>query len=197
MRLNLRALFRSTEDGKPSEEVSINPHDSRAVNIPINPEDIRGATREDLEKLRFIFGQAEDDYIMGHSVPPITVPAMLPEGWQKEDADRLWTYLFDEHGRKRASIFRKQTPWDRKSHIEVTPRFQLGKDFSLLTQEGIMAWQVIFDGRVIHTTAVYTFFDGNWRSEAKAEKAARREAKEWMRDRYPQWQSPLAYWELP
>ncbi len=53
----------------------------------------------------------------------------LPEGWVKKATDHaMWSNLLDSKGRKRASIFYKGSPYDRKSHIDINPRYRISVD---------------------------------------------------------------------
>lgn len=45
---------------------------------------------------------------------------ILPDGWYKEGTDHsMWSSLFDENHKLRASIFYKAAFYDRKAHIQI------------------------------------------------------------------------------
>lgn len=74
------------------------------------PKRIMDITREQLEALGFQFGEDLDD---------LFVTARLPKGWKKEAAPdhSMWSYLIDENGKRRASIFYKAAFYDRSAFM--------------------------------------------------------------------------------
>jgi hypothetical protein len=65
----------------------------------------------DFETLGFTFGEPD-------SGDPMFCPATLPPGWQREGSDH--SYLLDEHGRKRVSIFYKAAFYDRSAFMSLS-----------------------------------------------------------------------------
>lgn len=66
-----------------------------------------------LEALGFVFGPVD-------SGDPMFRPAQLPAGWRKEGSDHdMWSYVLDEKGRKRVSIFYKAAFYDRRAHASL------------------------------------------------------------------------------
>ncbi|MEU6614458.1 hypothetical protein [Streptomyces parvus] len=76
------------------------------------PTDIQG-DRQAFEALGFTFGDPDPS-------DPLFAPATLPDGWTRQAADHdMWSYLLDEHGRRRASIFYKAAFYDRSAFIRL------------------------------------------------------------------------------
>lgn len=70
--------------------------------------------REDFEALGFTFGDPDPH-------DPMFAPATLPDGWKREGSDHaMWSYIVDQHGRRRASIFYKANFYDRSAHMSLT-----------------------------------------------------------------------------
>jgi hypothetical protein len=77
------------------------------------PIEIRGASDADFEKLGFTFGAKRDDLFR---------EATLPAGWSKQGSDHnMWSYVVDQHGRRRVAVFYKAAFYDRKAdmHLET------------------------------------------------------------------------------
>jgi hypothetical protein len=76
--------------------------------------------RAPLEALGFVFG-AECGGRSTDSGKSMYIECKLPEGWRKgsdpDDPYGRGSYLFDEQGRKRASMFTKETSYDRYASI--------------------------------------------------------------------------------
>lgn len=65
--------------------------------------------------LGFTFGEPDAD-------DPLFRPATLPEGWTRRASDHdMWSYLVDETGTDRVSIFYKAAFYDRRAHMGLTP----------------------------------------------------------------------------
>lgn len=70
--------------------------------------------REDYEAVGFRFGDPDPS-------DPMFMPATLPDGWKREGSSHaMWSYLVDEHGRRRASIFYKAAFYDRDAFMSLT-----------------------------------------------------------------------------
>lgn len=64
-------------------------------------------------ELGFAFGPADPR-------DPMFRPASLPHGWRKQGSDHsMWSYVVDEHGRKRVSIFYKAAFYDREAFMRL------------------------------------------------------------------------------
>jgi hypothetical protein len=72
-----------------------------------------GGAREEFEAVGFTFGDPDPR-------DPMFVPATLPEGWKREGSDHaMWSYITDQHGRRRVSIFYKAAFYDRSAHMSL------------------------------------------------------------------------------
>jgi hypothetical protein len=117
----------------------------------------------------------------------------LPAGWKKERTDHsMWSRLVDERGRERAAIFYKAAFYDRSAHISVTRRFSMGKDYD---SKDAVVMRVKDCDRVVFETAPRAHAAKDWAVIEELEKAAQAECDAWLGERYPDWQSPAAYWE--
>ncbi|MGV9427134.1 hypothetical protein ACWDO7_22960 [Streptomyces sp. NPDC003656] len=69
--------------------------------------------REDFEAVGFTFGIPDPR-------DPLFQPATLPDGWTKVPTDHdMWTYIVDQVGRRRASVFYKAVFNDRRAHMAL------------------------------------------------------------------------------
>lgn len=77
------------------------------------PTQIMGGGEDDLTALGFQLGDQVDG-------DPLFRRATLPEGWKREAADHsMWSYIVDEQGRRRCSLFYKAAPYDRRASISI------------------------------------------------------------------------------
>lgn len=76
------------------------------------PTDTHGTDAE-FEALGFVFGESDPG-------DPMFRPTTLPEGWSKRGSDHdMWSYVVDEHGRNRVSVFYKAAFYDRHAHMSL------------------------------------------------------------------------------
>jgi hypothetical protein len=67
--------------------------------------------REEFEAVGFVLGEPDPR-------DPMFAPATLPNGWKREGSDHaMWSYIVDELGRRRVSIFYKAAFYDRSAHM--------------------------------------------------------------------------------
>lgn len=72
----------------------------------------KGPTDE-MTALGFTFGEPDKN-------DPLFRPATLPEGWRKEGSDHaMWSYVVDELGRRRVSVFYKAAFYDREAFMSL------------------------------------------------------------------------------
>lgn len=118
----------------------------------------------------------------------------LPAGWKKQaTAHSMWSKLCDEQGRERASIFYKAAFYDRGAHMHLTTRFRVTSDYDLHRSEN-KAVALVKDGEtVVHRTDPRECSKQYWDDMRAAESAARA----WLAERFPDFESPYAYWEVP
>jgi hypothetical protein len=83
------------------------------VNSDRLPSEAKGG-RAEWEALGFAFGEPDPD-------DPLFMPATLPEGWKREPSDHdMWSYVTDQHGRRRAEVFYKAAFYDRKAFMRLS-----------------------------------------------------------------------------
>jgi hypothetical protein len=84
------------------------------VNSTLLPTRLNGDSVEDFEALGFTFGPVKER-------DPMFREASLPEGWTREGSDHaMWSYLLDERGIRRVSIFYKAAFYDRDAFMSIT-----------------------------------------------------------------------------
>lgn len=173
-----------------------------------------GKNREMFEKLGFVFGNPTDG---------IFVQAKFPAGWRKQATSHsMWSNLLDDKGRKRGMIFYKAAFYDRSAHISLNVRFTRNRIMLDAKREEIFdrstgeyangkhGAQNVFDHFVVTDNATNEIaFDGeivsrpDWSNRPEAEKiqaqadAAGEKCEQWLKQNYPDWKSPLAYWDEP
>jgi hypothetical protein len=138
----------------------------------------------------------------------------LPPGWKVEPTDHsMWSALKDGHGRKRAGVFYKAAFYDRKAHIHVEARFNVQVDYPEDYKAGGPYVAKVTDGgeKVIwtspefHNDEIYQdeekrkkfMADNGYDAleEIKGERRARKAAREWLNEHYPDWEHLSCYWE--
>lgn len=83
------------------------------VESTVLPSNLKGSEQKQYEELGFIFGDVVAD-------DPIFREATLPEGWKKVAANHtMWSYILDERGFKRVSIFYKAAFYERIADMSL------------------------------------------------------------------------------
>lgn len=81
--------------------------------VRLNGRQLPGEAQAAYEALGFTFGDPDPD-------DPLFRPATLPEGWKREGSDHaMWSYLVDQHGRRRVAIFFKAAWYDRDAFMSL------------------------------------------------------------------------------
>lgn len=81
-----------------------------------------GCTDQDLTALGITLGDLGDG-------DPLFRPATLPAGWRRQSSDHsMWSYVVDEHGRRRLSIFYKAAFYDRRATVSVHTVYAYASD---------------------------------------------------------------------
>lgn len=77
------------------------------------PSDLSDDGRQRLETAGAVFGEpVQGDGLFVH--------VTLPPGWKREGSEHaMWSYILDEHGRRRVSVFYKAAFYDRSAHASV------------------------------------------------------------------------------
>jgi hypothetical protein len=135
----------------------------------------------------------------------------LPEGWKLKPSDHsMWNYLFDEHGRKRASMFYKAACYDRSTHIDLNSRFTIHRYYGE-DDENFSMCQVFDNDKVVYESGRYAYpstYD-NREDLNKLDDSARRriilhheetqkqaweECENWLEENWPLWRDEKEYW---
>lgn len=117
----------------------------------------------------------------------------LPQGWRRQGSGHdMWSYLLDEKGRKRASIFYKAAFYDRDAFYSVTRRYSTSVDYDRREAEGVTVGLVLDGDTVIHTTDPV---EGEGLPGYELSNRAQAAAAAWLNEHYPDWESASAYWD--
>jgi len=77
------------------------------------PAELIGGTEEDLRALGIEPGEPDP-------ADPLFRTATLPQGWSRQTSDHtMWSYIVDQHGRRRAAVFYKAAFYDRRAHLRI------------------------------------------------------------------------------
>jgi hypothetical protein len=77
------------------------------------PTDLNGCNQAEFEALGFVLGDVTPGDRLFRT-------ATLPAGWKREASEHaMWSYIVDEHGRRRVSIFYKAAYYDRSAHMSL------------------------------------------------------------------------------
>lgn len=136
----------------------------------------------------------------------IFVECEFPKGWRKKVTDHaMWSKLVDDKGRERAAIFYKAAFYDRSAHISLSPRFaytsQPLEGWNAKTKSGKFIGVVtdcetiVFQTEPTTPEPIYSETERRAWMEWNATKDEKsNEAKEWLTQKYPNWQDVSAYW---
>ncbi|BCX13985.1 MAG: hypothetical protein KatS3mg085_517 [Candidatus Dojkabacteria bacterium] len=153
------------------------------------PTKMLGNAKEVLEAAGVQFlGIVEDD--------PMFRYVVLPKGWQIVATDHpMWSNLVDNKGRTRAIIFFKATPYDRRAHVSVNRRFDVGIDYKKLDEGVAEAIVTDCDKEIFRSVGVEFDPEGDYDLRCAAQDEAITVARQWLIMRYPDWENPAAYWD--
>lgn len=77
------------------------------------PTDLSSDDQTDFEALGFTFGEPD-------LADPLFRPVTLPDGWSKTGSDHdMWSYVLDQHGRRRVAVFYKAAFYDRRAFMRL------------------------------------------------------------------------------
>lgn len=163
--------------------------------LPIQ-EGMSGNSKENLEMMGVKVISESDDLFYN---------VELPDGWKMEPSDHsMWSYLLDDKGRERASIFYKAAFYDRNAHISFTPRFKTNyvsdnggspKYDYQKRKEGKWKGIVTDGGKIVFETESKVIWNGDDESYWDGQKKLEQEAKDWLIERYPNYHDKFEYWE--
>lgn len=139
--------------------------------------------RAELEQMGVVFGDDADD---------LFVNVALPAGWRKQATDHsMWSNLLDDQGRKRGAIFYKAAFYDRNAFMDLSRRINVTRDYC---DDDTVAVLVKRDDETLFSTEPIKR-DLKGRDYFVASDAAEQAAIAWADEHYPDWRSPLAYWD--
>lgn len=147
--------------------------------------------RKPWEALGFKFGNSTDS---------IFVEATFPAGWQKRPTDHsMWSEIVDDKGRKRGMIFYKAAFYDRSAHARLERRFGVSQTYGGqgATTEDVFVTDAC--GKI--ERRVDGLEKPDWQNRDKSRiaddkiNAARAELLAWLKENYPEFHSPTAYWD--
>jgi len=164
-----------------------------------------GCKIAELEEMGIVYGEPVDD---------LFVNVQLPEGWKKIPTDHsMWSKLVDEQGRERGSIFYKAAFYDLDAHISAVKRFsysvvpvlgwehsdyRTGEWQSVVMDCGNTIWvspeRVEPEPKGSHSSATEKE-RGVWIDWYQRKNTLGSLGKLWLDEHYPEWGSPLAYWD--
>lgn len=157
---------------------------------------------------------------MGFYIPPslqtdrgdIFRPADLPNGWSKKGSDHaMWSYLVDEKGFRRFSIFYKAAFYDRSAHIGVERRFRIVRDYD--APDDTMTYTVEAAMPNGERKVIYTFTHEKkiarndsadatqeertayWDARDAIEKECGEACTSWLTERFPDPFNPTKHWD--
>ncbi|MGW4128018.1 hypothetical protein [Amycolatopsis japonica] len=116
------------------------------VNSDRLPSDIDDRSRAGMLELGFVLGDPDP-------ADPLFMPVTLPEGWSRQGSDHaMGSYIVDQNGRKRVSIFYKAAFYDRSAHAHLISvesaanELLWGDDKTLVVDEWttVEAWTAAF-----------------------------------------------------
>lgn len=115
----------------------------------------------------------------------------LPPGWTREGSDHaMWSYLHDEKGRRRASIFYKAAFYDRRACLTLAPRFTIQMDYERPDHQTVRQWRVLDGGK-----AVFSRYGTVWTSDgavdygdrSRVDDACRKVCRDRLAEIVPRW----------
>lgn len=161
------------------------------VRSTVLPKRFNYCSREQFESMGIVFADDDDD-------DDLFINCLLPAGWKKEPTGHsMWSNLVDDKGRKRASIFYKAAFYDRDAFIGITSRFNVQMAFydsDGNTAEGRPATL----GFIATDCGEEVFCSGKMGYEEHDEEKQnqlKQTCVDWLKERYPNWEDPLTYWE--
>lgn len=158
------------------------------VNSDTLPTQMSREDRETLEAAGVVFGDVvEGDGLFQY--------VQLPVGWKKSSTGHsMHNDLLDDKGRKRAGIFYKAAFYDRRADLHCVRRFGVSIDYDKL-DSGIAEATVTDGGKEIFRSSSVEFeAEGDYELRREAQDKAVGEAKQWLDEHYPEWESTASYW---
>jgi hypothetical protein len=148
--------------------------------------------KEYLESLGFVFGEEADE---------LFINVKFPEGWKIEPTDHsMWSDLVDDKGRNRAGIFYKAAFYDRNAHFDLNRRYSYSEVYDHMEDyiPNTMQYFVRDDGdngKILYETEAVPYKEKYEGDFWDIQNACEQQAINWLNENYPEWESPLAYWD--
>lgn len=155
----------------------------QSTNMPIDLHD-----RTAFERCGFVFGDKIDDVFQ---------VATLPPGWFRQATDHsMWSKICDDKSRDRVSVFYKAAFYDRRAHASLILRFRIGSKYE---EDGHVPYIEVTDcGKPVKTFGHWTTKPESHESRMVRYREVEEQekiAENWMRENYPNWKDPTAYWD--
>lgn len=141
---------------------------------------------EEYLALGFTFGEPDP-------ADPMFRPATLPEGWRREASDHsMWSYIVDELGRRRVSVFYKAAFYDRSAFMRLdTPSTYM---FNLMYSKGEPVLDDAWLTPDVAVTELTALRDGELKDAANADRfVAEGNSPEYWRERAPEQRANAAW----
>ena len=169
--LHAQALGRGPTAGTPEAILASEAAgQQQLVNGTSLPKESRPPWEEVVKHVRLIIDDVVDD---------IFVSVTLPDGWTKKPTSHnMWSELYDDKGRLRASMFYKAAFYDRKAHMSWERFIYVSSDYE--SPDVVVSNR---DGEVLHA----------FRGEDGERMDNREKAWAWIDENYPD-RNPFAYW---
>jgi hypothetical protein len=147
--------------------------------------------RRMLEQLGFVFGENLDDLFV--SVEP-------PQGWTlRPSSHSMWSYVHDNLGRCRASVFYKAAFYDKSAHVSIDRRFGISRyqacdvDGHRIVADDNLPEHVLCE-IVDHDKSCVIVIGKRERTDYEQADVLDARADAWLEENKPDWRNPLAYW---
>lgn len=157
---------------------------------------------------------------LGFDVPPspqtdrgdIFRPAVLPKGWSKKGSDHsMWSYIVDERGFRRFSIFYKAAFYDRSAFMNIERRFMVTRDYEAPKDTFTSVVMAAMPGGQTKTIFSFTYEKkfsttphqltpeeraAHWSDMDEAEQVGTAACLAWLEDRFPGPLDPTKHWDV-
>lgn len=162
---------------------------------------------ETYQKLGFTFKDNGSGELMSNTEgDELFIDVILPEGWTKVGSDHdMWSYVHDNLGRKRLSVFYKAAFYDRRADVRVERRYSASynvaypegkeyKDFPGDARNQLPVCGFVKDCEtIIYKTSEVA--ESDIRKLMKLQDNLYQQAKDWLNKNYPNWEDTFAYWD--
>lgn len=132
---------------------------------------------------------------LGEKTDELFRNVVLPAGWKfKPSEHSMWSYLHDNKGRRRASIFYKAAFYDRRASCSIDRRFSVQRDYA---HKGSIRHQAKDGDAVLFTSSEHPDAPRlEWDAHDKLTEDQRAECSAWLDANRPGWSDPAREWEI-